>query len=680
MTKFLKFIPIQLTLCLVIGILFGYNIVFEPVNIFIILGSIVIIFSVVYYYTDKKFEPSLLFAVVTFILSFFIGISAITFKNERNKQYFYGNQKEFSVENSQTATLAVSKILKPTAYYHRYEAEVVQFNFEKTSGKVLINIINNGTRNLINVDDNIVVNTLFSEIPLPKNPYEFNYKNYLKNQQIHHQIYLDATQFLNLSKSNKSLKGLAAEVRESINIALQKNGFKDDELAVINALLLGQRQDISGELMQSYVGAGAIHILAVSGLHVGIILLILTFLFKPLHYFKNGKIMASVSIVILLWMFAILAGLSASVVRAVTMFSAIAFGMYSNRNTNVYNTLVISMFFLLLINPFYLFEVGFQLSYLAVFAIVWIQPKIYGLWQPKFWIADKFWQLFTVSIAAQIGVLPLSLYYFHQFPGLFFISNLVIIPFLGIILILGVLIMLLAVVELLPQLLSDSYIFVMHQMNNFISWISNQEFFIIQNITFSFAMLLTFYSVIFFVLKWTEKKNFQRLVFVLVSIMVLQSVFIFEKHQLQEVHHFIVFNKTKESVIGKRLGDKLLIDTSISNFSTGENPIRNYLVGTGIESVTISTEMENLQQFKNQAILVIDSLELYKFNSIKPSIVVLRQSPKINLDRLLHNIQPRLIIADGSNYKSYVTNWAKSCFKNKTPFYSTMQNGAYILK
>lgn len=680
MTKFLKFIPIQLTLCLVIGILFGYNIVFEPVNIFIILGSIVIIFSVVYYYTDKKFEPSLLFAVVTFILSFFIGISAITFKNERNKQYFYGNQKEFSVENSQTATLAVSKILKPTAYYHRYEAEVVQFNFEKTSGKVLINIINNGTRNLINVDDNIVVNTLFSEIPLPKNPYEFNYKNYLKNQQIHHQIYLDATQFLNLSKSNKSLKGLAAEVRESINIALKKNGFKDDELAVINALLLGQRQDISGELMQSYVGAGAIHILAVSGLHVGIILLILTFLFKPLHYFKNGKIMASVSIVILLWMFAILAGLSASVVRAVTMFSAIAFGMYSNRNTNVYNTLVISMFFLLLINPFYLFEVGFQLSYLAVFAIVWIQPKIYGLWQPKFWIADKFWQLFAVSIAAQIGVLPLSLYYFHQFPGLFFISNLVIIPFLGIILILGVLIMLLAVVELLPQLLSDSYIFVMHQMNNFISWISNQEFFIIQNITFSFAMLLTFYSVIFFVLKWTEKKNFQRLVFVLVSIMVLQSVFIFEKHQLQEVHHFIVFNKTKESVIGKRLGDKLLIDTSISNFSTGENPIRNYLVGTGIESVTISTEMENLQQFKNQAILVIDSLELYKFNSIKPSIVVLRQSPKINLDRLLHNIQPRLIIADGSNYKSYVTNWAKSCFKNKTPFYSTMQNGAYILK
>lgn len=679
MTKFLKFIPIQLTLCLVLGILFGHYFVFEPVNIFIISSSIVLVFSVVYYYADKKFEPSLLFAVVTFILSFFIGIAAITFKNERNKANFYENQNEFSTDNTQLAILAVSKILKPTTYYHRYEAEVVQLNFEKASGKILINIINNGTRNLINVDDNIVVNTLFSEITLPKNPYEFNYKKYLKNQQIHHQVYLDTTQFLNLYKSNKSLKGLAADVRESINIALVKNGFKDDELAVINALLLGQRQDISGELMQSYVGAGAIHILAVSGLHVGIILLILTFLFKPLHYLKNGKIIASVSLVILLWMFAILAGLSASVVRAVTMFSAIAIGMYSNRNTNVYNTLVISMFLLLLINPFYLFEVGFQLSYLAVFAIVWMQPKIYRLWQPKLWIADKFWQLFTVSIAAQIGVLPLSLYYFHQFPGLFFISNLVIIPFLGVILISGVLIMLLAVVELLPQLFSESYIFVIHQMNNFISWISYQEFFIIQNITFSFAMLLSFYMLIFFTLKWTEKKNFQRMVFVLVSIMALQAVFIYEKQQLQSAREFIIYNKSRESVIGKRLGGKLLIDTSISNYSIGENPIRNYLVGTGIDSISISSEMKNLMQFKNETILLIDSLGIYKLNSIKPTIVVLRQSPKINLDRLLATVQPSVILADGSNYKSYVSKWTESCIKNKTPFHSTMQNGAYIL-
>jgi competence protein ComEC len=162
--------------------------------------------------------------------------------------------------------------------------------------------------------------------------------------------------------------------------------------------------------------------------------------------------------------------------------------------------------------------------------------------------------------------------------------------------------------------------------------------------------------------------------------MVLQAVFIFEKHQLQATHNFIVFNKNKESVIGKRLGETLLIDTSVSDISKSEYLIRNYMVGTGIDSISISTKMQNLQQFKNETILLIDSLGIYQFNSIKPTIVVLTQSPKINLNRLLNTIQPRLIIADGSNYKSYVSKWKKSCIKNKTPFFSTMQNGAYSLK
>ena len=680
MIKFLKFIPIQLTFCLVIGILFGHYFIIDPIFIYIFLGFLVLIFFGIYNYANSRFEPTLLFTTVTFLLAFFIGVAAITFKNDQNQKLFYANQDEFSIEKQHAAVLRIYKILKPTNFSNKYEAEIVQLNSKKAIGTILVNIQKDSVLNLLRVDDEIFVKTLFHEISNPKNPYEFNYKNYLKNQQIHYQIHLENSQFLVLDKARTTLIGLAENSRALINLSLIKNGFKDDELGVINALLLGQRQNISEELMQSYSGAGAIHILAVSGLHVGIILLILTFLFKPLHYFKNGKLLASVCIVISLWMFAILAGLSASVVRAVTMFTAISIGMYSNRSTNVYNTLVISMFVLLLVNPYYLFEVGFQLSYLAVFSIVWIQPKIYGLFKPKLWIGDKFWQLFSISVAAQIGVLPLSLFYFHQFPGLFFVTNLVIIPFLGFILIFGIIVMLFAVFDLLPQFLSDGYIFVIQQMNNFISWVSNQEFFIIQHITFSFALLLVFYVFILVVFKWTEKMNFQRIVLVFLSIIFIQIVFIFEKYQLQNSQNFIVFNKSQESIIGNRIGEKLKINTSISNFSLNENPIKNYLVGTGIDSVSMSDKNNNLQIFRNESILIIDSLGIYKFNSIQPTIVVLRQSPKINLDRLLNSFQPRLIVADGSNYKSYVSKWEESCIKNKTPFHSTMQNGAFILK
>ena len=224
--------------------------------------------------------------------------------------------------------------------------------------------------------------------------------------------------------------------------------------------MLGQRQDISKEIYNSYTQAGAIHILAVSGLHVGIILLLLNFIFKPLIYFKNGNYIKLIVIVLILWSYAVIAGLSASVVRAVTMFTAVAIGMHLKRPTNVYNTLTISAFFLLLFKPMFLFDVGFQLSYLAVLAIVIIQPMLEKLWKPKFKLIDFFWKIFTVTIAAQFGIIPVSLYYFHQFPGLFFLSNLVIIPCLGFILGFGILIIILGLLNLLPNFLASTFGFV----------------------------------------------------------------------------------------------------------------------------------------------------------------------------------------------------------------------------
>ena len=168
------------------------------------------------------------------------------------------------------------------------------------------------------------------------------------------------------------------------------------------------------------------------------------------------------------------------------MFTFVAFGMISNRKSNIYYSLITSMFFLLLIKPMFLFDVGFQLSYLAVFGIVWIQPMLSNLWIPKYKLINKIWQLLTVSVAAQLIILPVSLYYFHQFPSLFLLSNLVIIPFLGIILMLGILVIVLAVINLLPQILADFYGTLINMMNQFVSWVGSQEGFLLIDISFSF--------------------------------------------------------------------------------------------------------------------------------------------------------------------------------------------------
>lgn len=679
MIKFLKFIPFQLTFFLIVGILVGNYFSIQSVQLAAVFGVLMLLFTAVYFYANKQFQPTFLFAIFVFLLSFFIGLGSITFKNQLNNKKHYSKDLQFLANKPVTALISIENVLKSTAYYHKYEAEVFQMNGKKTIGKILVNIKKDSAISQLKVDDNLAVKMVFNTIAEPLNPYGFNYKKYLQQQQIHHQIYGENFQFFRLLKTSQTVKGIAAAIRDKITKSLLRDGFKNDELAVVNALLLGQRQQITSELQQSYAGAGAIHILAVSGLHIGIILLILTAIFKPLHYFKHGKLAASILIIIILWMYAILAGLSASVVRAVAMFTAIAIAMYVNRPSNVYRTLIISMFFLLLFNPYYLFEIGFQLSYLAVFSIVWIQPKLYNLWKPKLWFLDKIWQLLTVSAVAQIGVLPLSLYYFHQFPGLFFVSNLIIIPFLGIILTAGIIIMALSVLQIVPQFMVDAYIFVIQQMNNFVGWIAHQEFFIIQQISLSFVLMVAFYAFLFFGIKWLEKKVFYRFLLALISAVMIQAVFIFEKYTLQSTNEFIVFNESKASTVVKRTGNTIRFETSADSLNTNANFMNAYMVGAGLGEILPTEKIKNLYTFSNETILIVDSLGIYKVESVKPTIVVLRQSPKINLERLLKQLNPKIIIADGSNYKSYLNDWEQTCLKNKTPFHNTLQKGAFIL-
>jgi competence protein ComEC len=676
MIKFLKFVPVQLTFFLIFGILVGKYFPFSADFIAEILLVLTFLFGIVYFYSSKSKISTISFAILFFAIIIFIGIASITFQKDKNKTNYFGNVFEFSKSNP-IAYLQITKILKETKFYSKFEAKVIQLNKTKTSGKILVNIQKDSINNTLELDDVLLTKVKFKAILKPKNPYTFDYKKYLENKQIFYQLTLSKQQYKKLPKQIITLNGIAFFIRKEINKSLQKNGFKNEVLAVINALLLGQRNFVSNDLLKSYAGAGAIHILAVSGLHIGILLWLLTWLFKPLHYLKNGKTIALILVVILLWMYAVIAGLSASVVRAVAMFTAIAISLNVNRLSNIYNALVISMFFLLLFHPFYLFDVGFQLSYLAVFFIVWLQPKLVNLIKPSYWILNKLWQLFTVSIAAQIGILPLSIYYFHQFPGLFFVANLIIIPFLGIILIAGIIVILLSILNILPNFMAEIYNFIIHFMNKIVAFIANQHQFLIQNISITFWMMIAVYIFILVFFKFFEKQNFKRMVLVLSSVILIQSVFIFQKYKLQTTNELIVFNKTKVSIIGIRRGEDFKIYTSNNKIDKYYEPIKSYLIGNGIDNVVISNQKRKLLAFNKINFFSIDSLGLYPVKLKMPVAIILQKSPKINLDRLLKRMHPALIIADGSNFKSYIESWKKTCVKNKTPFYSTMQKGAY---
>ncbi len=678
MKKSIKFVPVQLTFFLIIGILTATFFEIQPKTVFVLLGVLIAAFTISYIYVNKQYKTSVVFSLVMFLITLCIGISSVTLKNQRNYKSHYSNGY-FKVDSTYNTIVTIQKILKSNNYYHKYEVEVNNLNSNTVSGSLLLNIQKDSLSEMLKVDDVIFLKAKFKSIPLPRNPFGFNYKNYLKNRQIYHQVYCYNKCFEKLKPTNKSINGLTASFREKITTDLKRDGYKNNELGVVSALLLGQRHIVTSDLLDSYSKAGAIHILAVSGLHIGIIMLILSFLLKPLEYIKHGKTAISISIIILLWMYAFIAGLSPSVVRAVTMFTAVTVGMYLNRPSNIYNTLIISMFVLLLFNPLYLFEVGFQLSYVAVFSIVWLQPKLTSLWSPKYKLINYFWQLFTVSVAAQIGVAPLSIYYFHQFPGLFFVSNILIIPILGVILIIGFIVVFLSLLNNLPLLLSEGYIFCIKTLNNLVNWIAMQESFIVENISISIFKLLLIYSSIIFFFKLIENRTYHRLVFFLSSLVLINFLLLFEKFKLQSQDEIVVFHKNRSSLIGVRKGDELSIYSS--DKTTGNNRIlKDYLIGNGLNKYTLKFKKDYLLFSKNKVLLIVDSIGCYQFTSIKPSIIVLQNSPKINLERLIDFHKPELIVTDASNYKNYIKIWEQTCLKMRTPFYNTLEKGAFILK
>ena len=676
--KLLNFPLIKLTLCLMSGIVLAHFLNFSLQFSVFSLIFFMICLSICFMVERYRLEKTAIFAILTSVI--FVGLGALSYQLHHHKNFdqHYTHHLTLSKDESEPITFRIREVLKSTSFHDKYVVDILHINGRSLRGKSILNVKKDALRSIFKVDDVFSTSATFSDINGALNPNQFDYKNYLEKQYIYHQISVDHHQLLPVSSKAHSVFGFAARLRHRINSKLVMYQFQPDERALINALLLGQRQDISPEIYDSYSKAGAIHILAISGLHVGIILLLLNTFLKPLEYLKHGKLIKTGLIVAILWSFAIVAGLSASVTRAVAMFSIVAIGMNLKRPTNIFNTLAMSMFFLLLFKPMFLFEVGFQMSYLAVISIVAFQPLFVRLYQPTFWPVKKLWQIFTVTLAAQLGVLPLSLFYFHQFPGLFFLSNLVIIPFLGVILGFGILIILLALIGNLPLWMAELYGNIISLMNKFIEWIAIQEQFVVTEISFSLLLMLSAYLFILSLFFLLKKLNFKKLSLLMISVLIIQSVLIVEKQQHQ-TSEFVVFHKNKQSLIGLKSHSKLQLWHSLEGkHLMGDPIIKNYKIGNSIKAIH-QDSLQNLYILQNKLLLVIDSEGIYKVPQLHPNYILLRNSPKINLTRMLDSLNPELLIADGSNYKSAAMRWERSCQKQKIPFHWTSKKGALVL-
>ncbi len=282
----------------------------------------------------------------------------------------------------------------------------------------------------LNIGDRIICKNSIAKISKPANPGQFDFRYYSSLKRISYQDRIPSFEWKIIYRKNSfSIFNYSHKLRDRLLATYKKAGISGQEYAVISALVLGYDSEIDRDLMTAFSASGTLHILSVSGMHVGIVFALLSFLFKKLEGKKGWWIVRIVVMVVIIWFYAIITGLSPSVIRSAMMFTFILFGRAINRNSTIYNTLAASILVICVsFDPLLLLAPGFQLSYLAVAGIAFLYKPIRTIWYFRNPIGEWIWNLIAVSLAAQIATFPISLYYFHQFPNYFIAANLLIIP------------------------------------------------------------------------------------------------------------------------------------------------------------------------------------------------------------------------------------------------------------
>lgn len=433
----------------------------------------------------------------------------------------------------------------------------------------------------LKVGDVLIGRSYFQKIPAAKNPAQFDYSEFLANRDVYMQTYL-AKDWQKIGQSNSLLR-LAEHWRQFFLEIFKKAGLRADNYTVAAALTLGYKNDLNPNLRERFSGSGAMHILAVSGLHIGIVYLIFNWLVQFLGKAKYMRILKSALLLLALWSYAILTGLSPSVQRAACMFSFIVLADAVGRHNNIFNSIAASAIFLLILQANLLFEVGFQLSYAAIMGIILIHPKIYPFLEFKSVFLDKVWSLMVVSLAAQMATFVFSIYYFHQFPSIFLLTNLLVIPLAFFILITAILLLLLYLLFNTTFLLGTLFDYLLSFLNFIVDLFYNLPYSHVDGIYISvLSAFLLFLAIIAFIFYLYYYRVVYLMMF-LSPILILCIFELMENKEQSEQKLFTIYALRKQFAMSVVEGKKAVVIADLNSTDKSAGIVLEHLKSIGIK-------------------------------------------------------------------------------------------------
>ena len=427
--KWVEYPFLRITSALTIGILANNLIKCTKFPCFYTLLFTIVIFTFYIFFSvnSKIFGSKNLQGAAGLFSFILLGYLSSQLTNNLHKPLF--SPSSLSMISSYTATINSKSV--STAKTVKYKVEIDRVKLQQDWFNVNDNAIlyfKDVSQSDFDYGDKLLIKGHPEYLENQKNPKAFDYALFLQRQGVYLQDYIAKEDFVILNENHDpSPRYLSLYIGDYAERILSTYILSERELNMAKAMLIGRREEIAPEMDYVYKSSGTAHILAVSGLHVGIIYLIFSFIFRFLKRSKLNWIYFAINFSSI-WSFAIITGLSPSTQRAATMLTFILIAEFTRRKSSIYNTILASAFFILLFFPNLLFSVSFQLSFTAVFGIIFLYKKIYGLIYVKLKFLNFFWQITSLSLSAQIATFPITIYYFNQFPVLSPFTNLIAIP------------------------------------------------------------------------------------------------------------------------------------------------------------------------------------------------------------------------------------------------------------
>ncbi|MFN0274407.1 MAG: ComEC/Rec2 family competence protein [Chitinophagales bacterium] len=679
------------------GIVIALHVVFPQVIITVFFW-VSLIFLAAFFFLQKlakSFRLHVFRGIVLQIVLLAGGIYLVQIRDPLHQKNYFGNAINradvFKIkiltppeEKAKTIKLTVS-----------IESAFIGDEEEPTSGKSLVYIKKDSAKSQqFSYGDILYIKNEFQAPEEIKNPYEFDYKKYLANQGIHFTAFIQNEEYVKYDENEaKGFWKMIFSSRLHFENLIQEHIHNADAKSVSGALLLGVRSSISDDISQAYANTGTMHILSVSGLHVGILFFIIDWLLRFIPYFKvrkfKNKMVKAILITIIIWFYACITGLSPSVSRSAVMFTFLIFGRIDTKYTNSYNILASSALPLLFINPFMITQVGFQLSYLAILGIVTFQPKINKLYFPSTIIGKYIWSLGTVSIGAQLGTVPVTILYFHQFPNYFLLSNIIAIPISFVVLLAGILFFSLSFIQVINPFTGWILEFSMNVLNKSVVVVDKIPGALTDKLFITPWQTILFYIILIFLGIFIYSKQKQFLLYTLLATCILCTAVGVKKFYRYQQNEIMAYELPKDIALCTTHGNQatifsanLLSDTS-ADFTFH---IENDLLSKCIKSFHFKQlpgskiALENVFMIDTNLFLSLHkNFELPKDTLPQIDYVIVMNSPFFEIEETAKIFpQAKFIFSPSNSYKS-LNYWTDVCEEKNISFHNMKDDGYTIL-